>query len=345
MLSDQFGNLFVRNDAGAFRVNRNVHGVGNTDGVGNLDLALFCQAGSNDVLSHVAAGISGRTVYLCGILAGESTAAVGAGTAVSIHNDLTTGQTAVTLRSADDEAAGRVNQELRVLEHFGREYRTNDLIDHSLNEFGLHLIAFAHFRSVLSRKNNCLDRNGTAVHVTHRHLALSVRTKVGHLAGSSHQRLLFNQTVSVINRSRHQRVCFVTGVTKHQALITGAFFERIVLSFIDALSDIGRLFVISNQDCAAFMVNTVTAVIVTNALQGVANDLGVIHICGGRNFAGEHDGSGRAQSFSGNSSSRILFENSVENGVRNLVGDFIGMAFGYGLRSKKVFFCRLVHKS
>ena len=85
---------------------------------------------------------------------------MGAGTAVSIHNDLTTGQTAVTLRSADDEAAGRVNQELRVLEHFGREYRTNDLIDHSLNEFGLHLIAFAHFRSVLSRKNNCLDRNG-----------------------------------------------------------------------------------------------------------------------------------------------------------------------------------------
>ena len=106
MLSDQFGNLFVRNDAGAFRVNRNVHGVGNTDGVGNLDLALFCQAGSNDVLSHVAAGISGRTVYLCGILAGESTAAVGAGTAVSIHK--TTGQTAVTLRSADDETAGRV---------------------------------------------------------------------------------------------------------------------------------------------------------------------------------------------------------------------------------------------
>ena len=27
MLSDQFGNLFVRNDAGAFRVNRNVHGL------------------------------------------------------------------------------------------------------------------------------------------------------------------------------------------------------------------------------------------------------------------------------------------------------------------------------
>ena len=198
---------------------------------------------------------------------------------------------------------------------------------------------------MLSGKNHGFDGNRTAVHITHRHLALSVRTKIGHLAGSSHQRLLFHQTVSVINRSRHQRVCFVTGVAEHQTLVTGAFFKRIVLSFIDALCDVGRLFVISNQDGAAFMVNTVAAVVVTDTLQGVANDLGVVHICGGRNFAGEHDRAGCAQSFSGNSSGRILFQDSVENGVRNLVGDFIGMAFGYGLRSKKVFFCRLVHKS
>ena len=80
-----------------------------------------------------------------------------AGSAVGVHNDLTAGQTAVTLRSADNKASGRVNQELRVLQHFGREHGANDLIDHSLNEFRLHLVAFTHFRSVLSRKNDCLD--------------------------------------------------------------------------------------------------------------------------------------------------------------------------------------------
>src|SRR5699024_10596960 len=89
MFSNQFGDLFIRNDAGALGVNTDVHRVGNTDGVCNLDLALSCQTGGNDVLSHIAAGISRRAVHLCRILTGEGTAAVRAGSAVGVHNDLT----------------------------------------------------------------------------------------------------------------------------------------------------------------------------------------------------------------------------------------------------------------
>ena len=77
--------------------------------------------------------------------------------------------------------------------------------------------------------------------------------------------------MSVINRSRHQRVSFVTGVAEHQTLVAGAFFQRIVLRGINTLRDVGRLLVKGDENSTAFMINAVAAVVIADSLQRVAN--------------------------------------------------------------------------
>jgi hypothetical protein len=55
-----------------------------------------------------------------------------------------------------------------------------------------------------------------------------------------------------------------------------------------------------------------------------------------RDFAGNHDQPGRYQRFACDTSGAILRKDRVEDGVRNLVGYFIWMAFGYGFRSEEI---------
>src|SRR5690606_31193296 len=107
---DQLGDPLVRDDAGALGVDRDVHRLGHADRVGHLDLTLPGEARRDDVLGDVARRVGGRAVDLAGVLAGEGTAAVRAGAAVGVDDDLAAGEAAVALRAAHHEATGRVDQ-------------------------------------------------------------------------------------------------------------------------------------------------------------------------------------------------------------------------------------------
>ena len=85
------------------------------DGVGELEFALRGEAGGDDVLRDPAAHVGGAAIHLRRVLAGERAAAVTAHAAVGVHDDLAAGQTGVALRSADDEAAGRVDEKFGFL--------------------------------------------------------------------------------------------------------------------------------------------------------------------------------------------------------------------------------------
>src|SRR5690606_18944676 len=98
---------------------------------------------------------------------------------------------------------------------------------------------------------------------------------------------------------------------------------------INALCDIGRLFVVGHQHGAAFVVNAIVGVIVANSLDGVARDLNVIHVGGGGDFTRQHEQPGVAQRFGRHAGIWVLSEDGVENGVGNLVSDLVGMTFGH----------------
>ena len=61
-----------------------------------------------------------------------------------------------------------------------------------------------------------------------------------------------------------------------------------------------------------------------------------IHVSLGGDFAGDDDQAGGGQGFAGHAAERVFGQAGIENRVRNLVGDLVGMAFGYGFRGKKI---------
>ncbi len=58
---------------------------------------------------------------------------------------------------------------------------------------------------------------------------------------------------------------------------------------VHAHGDVGRLFVIRDQDCAAFKINAVIGVIVANVFEGVARDVDVVNHRVGGDFACQDD--------------------------------------------------------
>lgn len=81
-------------------------GLGDTDGVRELDEGTASKAGGDEGLGDPAADVRGGPINLGEVLAGEGTATVGTPATVGVDDDLTAGQTGVTLGTADDEEAG-----------------------------------------------------------------------------------------------------------------------------------------------------------------------------------------------------------------------------------------------
>ena len=116
-LPDRLLQHLIRHGAGAEGLHQDGNRLGHTDGVGQLNLAPLGQPGGHHGFGHPPGGVGRGAVHLGGVLSGERAAAVGGGPAVSIHNDLPSGETRVPLGPADDKAPGGVDIDLRVLVH------------------------------------------------------------------------------------------------------------------------------------------------------------------------------------------------------------------------------------
>ncbi|MNE94662.1 hypothetical protein D3C80_1926540 [compost metagenome] len=55
----------------------------------------------------------------------------------------------------------------------------------------------------------------------------------------------------------------------------------------------------------------------------------------GGDLAGQHHEAGIGQRFGGDAAAGVLFEDRIENRVRDLIGYLVGVAFRDGLRGKK----------
>ena len=142
-------------------------------------MALGCQTGGYDVFRNIAASVSGGTVHFGRVFAGERAAAVRSCASVGIDDDFTAGQTAVALRTADDEAAGRVDQVFGFIsQQFRRQNGLDNLLNHGFAQFfmadgrivlggqddGVDAFYFAGF-AVVNHGQLGFDANGCAVGV------------------------------------------------------------------------------------------------------------------------------------------------------------------------------------
>ncbi len=118
----------------------------------------------------------------------------------------------------------------------------------------------------------------------------------------------------------HQLGGFVGGVAEHHALVAGA-------AGVNALSDVSRLLVDAGDDGAGVGVEAVEGVVIADGGDDAADERLEVDVSLGGDFAGDDDQAGRGEGFGGDAAVGVLLQAGVQNGVRDLVGDFVGMAF------------------
>ena len=64
---------------------------------------------------NITGCVCSRTIHFCAVFSGECAATVTRHAAVGVHNDLTSGRAAVSVRTADNETSGRIDKEFCIL--------------------------------------------------------------------------------------------------------------------------------------------------------------------------------------------------------------------------------------
>src|SRR5213595_2207372 len=100
---------------GSFGIYQHGNRFRDADCISHLHQAAISQARSHNILRDVTSHVSRRAVDLCRIFAGESAAAVRSITTVRIDNNLTAGETGITLWTTRYESARGIDVELCVL--------------------------------------------------------------------------------------------------------------------------------------------------------------------------------------------------------------------------------------
>ena len=203
--------------------------------------------------------------------------------AVGIDDDFASGQAAVSVRAADDEFAGGVDQIFGFFgQHFRRQNRFDDLLD---NGFAQLVVADAFV--VLGREDDGVDAlhfAGFAV-VNGGNLSFGIGTQPRQASVTAQFALALHQAVAVIDGKRHQHRSFVAGIAEHQSLVAGTLFQIKPFTFVNALCDVGRLLSVVEQYFAGIGGKAQIGRPVADAGDGFACYFFIIHFGGGGDFA------------------------------------------------------------
>ena len=271
---------------GAVGLDEEGEGLGNADGVRELDAGALAEAGLDDGLGHPAAGVGGRAVDLGGGLSGEGSATVGTPATVGVDDDLAAGEAGVTLRSADDELATGVDVEvagglvvdgeggLAGLELDGLEGLDNDVVVDELVHLGhgggdllltsvggtvvLAILLLGALGlgglGVLGGDDDGVDLEGGdgsvgVLLVLDGDLGLAIGAEPPEGAILTDVGELLAELGGKEVGEGHGRIGLVGGVAEHDALITGTDIE-VGLANVDAAGNVGGLLVDANKDLA-----------------------------------------------------------------------------------------------
>jgi len=211
-----------------------------------------------------------------------------------------------------------------LVEPLGRKHSLDDVFEN----VGVKLVV-ADGLSVLAGDDHGVDASGlAALVVLHRDLALAVGPQVGQLAVLAHQAELAGKLVGHRDGGRHQLGGLVDGVSEHHALVAGA-------AGVNTLRDVARLFVDRRNHCEGVGVESVEGVVVADRGDDAADQALKVNVGLGGDFAGDDHEAGSGQRFSCYATVRVLFETGVQDGIGDLVGNFVGMTFRDRFRGKQ----------
>lgn len=216
-----------------------------------------------------------------------------------------------------------------VVEVLGRDDLLDDLLLNLLAE-----LLSGDILGVLGRDDDGVDALGNnsavVVAVLNGNLGLGVGSEPGEgavAAGSGHGSV---ELVGEEESEGEELRGLVGGIAKHDTLVTGTeLLEGLLV--VETLRDIGRLLLNGDEQVAGLVVETLGGVIVADVLDGFTDDLLVVEVGLGGDFTEDHDHAGLGGSLASNLGEGVLGEAGIEDGIRNLISDLVGVTLTDGL--------------
>lgn len=329
VLLDDLNELGRRVLGGSVGVNEDGQRLGNTNGVGELNQGSSGKSGLDQRLGDPSGSVGGRSVDLGVVLSGESSSSVGTPSSVGVDNDLSASETGITLGTSDDESARGLDVvDGLVVEQLGGD----DLLDDLLENLGSQVLGGDLLR-VLGGDDNGVDSLGDGstvlVDVLNGDLGLGVGSQPSERTVSSSGSQSGVELVGQNDGQGEQLLGLIGGIAKHDTLITSSELLKSLL-VVETLGDIGRLLLNGDQHVAGLVVKALLGVVVANVLDGVSHNLLVVQSGLGSDLTEDHDHTGLGGGLAGNLGEGVLLEAGVQNGVRDLVTDLIGVSLTDG---------------
>mmetsp|Transcript_19153 Transcript_19153/g.26954 ORF Transcript_19153/g.26954 Transcript_19153/m.26954 type:complete len:220 (+) Transcript_19153:509-1168(+) len=213
--------------------------ISNTNCVRHLDETSVAKFSSNKGLCNPTSSVCSGAINLGRILTGESSTTVCTPSTVSVNNNFTASKTSITVRPSDDEASGRVEDDLGL--------RVHELVWHNLiNDLSLEVlfdILVANGLVVLGRDKDSMDslRNHfslLALNILNDDLSLSIRTHPLEDALLSHIGKALSKLGCKHVCKRHESLfVLISSVTEHMSLVSSSNFI-IILVNVNTLGNI-----------------------------------------------------------------------------------------------------------
>ena len=195
---------------------------------------------------------------------------------------------------------------------------------------------------MLSGDYDSVDSYWLAILIGYGYLSLAIRAQI--LQGSVLSYLC--QTAGQAVCQRYWQWQILRGlagcITKHHALVAStsclSFIHRTLASLqslVNAHSDVRGLLIKRNVDAAGVCIKAVLCTGIADVPDSVAYNLGNVDVAAGGNLASNMSLTSGYQGLTGYAAHRVLCQYCVQDAVRNLVSDFVWMAFSNRFRSKK----------
>jgi hypothetical protein len=320
-LADRLRQPRIGQLARSHRVHEERHGLGDPDRVGDLQLAAVGEPGGHDVLGHVPHHVGGRAVDLARVLAAEGAAAVPRHAAVGVHDDLAAREAAVAVGPSDDETSRRVDQ---VGDVSGKQPGRQGLLDDLLDEALLELVV-GHVLGVLVGEDDRRDPRRFPAAVLDGDLALAVGPEERQLALLADVGGRAHDLVRVQDRRGHQLGGVPAGVAEHHPLVAGA-------AGVHTLGDVRGLIMDGAEHRAGLVVDPVRGVVVADRLEHPPGRPLDVDVRPRRDLAAHEHHPRRHEAFARHARGRVAADRLVENRVRDLVADLVGMPLAHALR-------------
>ena len=136
---------------------------------------------------------------------------------------------------------------------------------------------------------------------------------------------LTHQRMCQVERQRHVIGCLVAGIAEHHTLVTGTLVGLVLLVSIHTLGDVAALLVHAVKDAARVGIKLILALGVADFLDHLACRTLQVDVNVGGHLAGDDHLTRRHQRLACHMGIGVKGQELVQNGVTDLVGDFVGM--------------------